>query len=69
MDKAQVKALVLAHVDLKGLAVDGILEGLVFAKIDQLVADSASKLDDKMAEMLKPLIKDYVSSKIDEALA
>jgi len=64
-----VKELALKYIDVKGLAVEGILEGMVFKKLDELVLDSENKLDDAMAEMLKPLIKQYVADALDSKLA
>jgi len=63
------KELVLKYVDIQGLAIEGILEGLVFKKLDELVLDSENKLDDALVEMIKPSVKAYVAEKLAEKLA
>ncbi len=64
-----VKDLVVKYVDLEGLAVEGILEGMVFVKLDEIVLDSKNTLDDAMVAMIKPLIKSYVAEQIQKLKA
>lgn len=54
-----VKALVLKHVDVAGLAAD-LVEAVIAPKLKELAADTASPIDDALVAYLLPVLKDAV---------
>lgn len=54
-----VKALVLKHVDVAGLAVD-LIEMAVKPKLEELAKDTATPIDDALVAWLVPALKDAV---------
>lgn len=64
-----VKALLLKYIDLKGLAIEGILKGIVEVKLRELAASSSNKVDDALVEFLMPQFEDAAVKGIEQLLA
>lgn len=69
MEKEELLREVLKYVRVKELIGEVVFDKLLFAKLDEIVADSENSLDDALAEMMKPMLKDFVLAKLEEALA
>lgn len=63
------KAVLLKRVDLKGLVIEDILQGLVKAKLDEIVKDSSNSFDDMLMTFVYPEIEKAVVKWADEQLA
>lgn len=50
-------ALKYVHVDVKGLAVDWVLESVVKPELEKIVADSSNQYDDMLLSYVYPLVK------------
>jgi len=69
MDKEVLIAMILKRIDVKGILVEDILNGVIYKKIDELVLKSDNTLDDAIAAMLKPLLSAEVDKYVAELLA
>lgn len=65
----EILGKVLECIDVEKLVGEVVLEEIIYAKIDELVADSANTLDDSIAAMLKPLLKKAVVDYLVELIA
>jgi hypothetical protein len=63
-----IKALLLKYIDLRGLAVEGILKGIVEVKLRELAAQSDNKIDDALVEFLMPQLEGAAIAAIDKVL-
>lgn len=69
MEKEELLKEILKYIRIEELVGDVLFDKLIFAKIDELVADTDNTLDNALAEMMKPIIKEFALEKLREALA
>ena len=71
--KIDVKAIIAKRLDLKGLLVEDVMQGIIKAKLAEIVADSSNKFDDALFNMVYPELEkaaaDAVQKLIDDLLA
>jgi len=63
------KAVLLKRVDLKGLVIEDVLQGVVKAQLDKIVKDSSNSFDDMLMTFVYPEIEKAVIKWADEQLA
>lgn len=68
MEKEEILRDVLKYVNVKELIGELVIEKLIFTKIDELVLSSENKLDDGLAAILKPQLKQLVLDGLDAKL-
>lgn len=69
MNGEEIKKLLLKRVDLKGLLVEDVLQGLVKSALDKVVKDSSNPYDDiAMAALYPPLEKALIEA-VDDLMA
>lgn len=68
MESVNLKDLLLANVNVKGLAV-GILDQIVEQKLNELVQESSTPLDNIIKDAMWPVLRQKVLEKIDELVA
>jgi hypothetical protein len=70
MDSKEILLKILDEQGVKSLIIDDVLDGIVKAKLDELVLDTENTLDDSLVEMIYPMVKaavsDWLQSQIDE---
>lgn len=64
-----VKAILLKRVDVRGLIVEDVLQGMVKAAIQKFVADTSFPYDDTLYNIIYPMIEKEVTTRLDEYLA
>lgn len=69
LDPKVIAAKLIDEAGLKSFVMDDVLDGIVKAKLDELVLDTDNSLDDALVNMLYPIIRDAVAKYIDEQLA
>ena len=69
MDTKAILKEVLKYVNVKDLVLEALVEKLIYVKIDELVAKTDNTLDDGLAAILKPQLKQLFASYIDEKIA
>ena len=63
------KKLIADNVNFKGLIIEGILDGVVKAKLDELVLASDNSLDDALVAMIYPEIKKAAEKYVEDLVA
>lgn len=63
-----VKAILLKRIDLKGLIVEDVLQGVVKAKLQELVDDSSNTLDNALMAMVYPELEKAAVKFVEEQL-
>jgi len=66
------KAIALKIIDeegLKSLLLVDVADGVIKAKLDELVQSSENSLDDALVAMIYPLVRDAVEQFLDEKIA
>ena len=69
MDTKAILIEVLKYVNVKDLVLEALVEKIIYVKIDELVAKTDNTLDDGLAAILKPQLKQLIASYIDEKIA
>lgn len=69
MEKDQIIAMLLKRIDIKGLIVEDVIDGLVKEKLDELADKTETPLDDTIVTFIVPELSKYVGGKLDEVLA
>lgn len=73
MDKKDIIAILVKRIDLKGLVMEDILEGVIEPKLDELVASTSTSLDDTAKALIMPELKkaldEFLGEKLDELKA
>ena len=69
MEQDEIIKILLKRVDVKGILIEDILKGVIYKKIDELVASSENSLDNAVAEMVKPLLSTELEKLVVEFLA
>lgn len=52
-----VKAILLKRVDLKGLLIEDVLQGVIKAALEKFVKDTSNPYDDALEGMLYPMLE------------
>lgn len=66
------KAILLKLIDeegLKSLLLDDLMDGVIKAKLDELVASSDNSLDDALLAMIFPVIREEANKFLSEKIA
>ena len=61
-----LKEILAKRVDLKGLVMEDIYDGLIVKKLDELAKDSENTLDDALLAMIEPILRDYLEKELDK---
>ena len=69
MSGDELKHMLLARVDLKGLIVDDLLKKVLHDVLKDLVAKSDNAIDDAIVAIVEPLVVAEASRRLDELLA
>jgi len=69
VDTKAILIEVLKYVNVKDLVLEALVEKIIYVKIDELVAKTDNTLDDGLAAILKPQLKQLIASYIDEKIA
>lgn len=60
---------VLDEQGVKSLLLDDIADGVIKVKLDELVASSENTLDDALAAMIYPVVREAIGGFLDEKIA
>lgn len=63
-----IKEVLLKRIDIKGLLVEDLMEGIIKSELDKLVAKTDNTLDDALVAMIYPEMVKAVEAFIDEKL-
>jgi hypothetical protein len=69
MTKQEAVALFLKRVDVRGLIVEDLLDKVLEAALDKLVADTANPVDNMLKDALYPVIKKELITQLDAFMA
>jgi hypothetical protein len=69
MTKQEAVALFLKRVDVRGLIVEDLLDKVLEAALDKLVADTANPVDNMLKDALYPVIKKELITQLDALMA
>ncbi len=65
----KVLKVLAKYLNVKGLLLDYLYDDIISDAVDSLVAKSDNTVDDAIASMLKPLLRDELEKRLDDALA
>ncbi len=65
----EVLKVLAKYVNVKGLLLEYVYDQVLAKALDDLVEKSDNKIDDAIAAMLKPLLRDELEKRLDEQLA
>lgn len=68
MDIKEILADIIDEDGLKKLALEKLMDGIVKAKLDELVQKSDNTLDDALVSMIYPLLRDEVAKQLDKLM-
>ncbi len=64
-----VKAVLLKRVDLKGLLIEDVLQGVIKAALEKFVKDTSNPYDDTLEAMLYPLLETAMTKFVEDQYA
>ena len=64
-----IKEIVAKRLDLKGLLIEDLYDGLIVPELEKLVAKSDNDLDDGLLLMIKPVLRDALEKVVDANVA
>lgn len=63
------KKLLVDNVNFSGIIIDGVLDGIIKVKLDELVQKSDNTLDDALVAMIYPELKKAAEAKLAELIS
>lgn len=64
-----VKTVLLKRVDLKGLVIEDVLQGVLKPVLEKFVKDTGNPYDDALEAMLYPVIEQALTKFVEDQLA